>query len=84
MVRFIIIFYYVHSLKHRGWHRNGKAILIQETILALIGAYGLESALQKMVGMFALALWDKEEQALFLARDGTRGKSRFIMEPRAR
>ena len=58
-----------------------------ETILALIEAYGLESALQKMVGMFALALWDKEEQALFLARDrigekplyyGTQGKVSFF------
>ena len=58
-----------------------------ETILALIEAYGLESALLKMVGMFALALWDKEEQALFLARDrigekplyyGTQGKVSFF------
>ena len=40
-----------------------------ETILALIDAYGLESALQKFVGMFALALWDSQIKQVFLARD---------------
>jgi len=40
-----------------------------ETILALIDAYGLERALQKFVGMFALALWDNEIKEVFLARD---------------
>lgn len=40
-----------------------------ETILALIEAYGLSSALEQMVGMFAFALWDKAENAVYLARD---------------
>ena len=40
-----------------------------ETILALIDAYGLERALQKFVGMFALALWDSQIKEVFLARD---------------
>jgi len=40
-----------------------------ETALACIEAYGLEKALQKFIGMFALALWDKHEKALYLARD---------------
>ncbi|ADE40205.1 asparagine synthase (glutamine-hydrolyzing) [Candidatus Puniceispirillum marinum] len=40
-----------------------------ETALACIEAYGLEAALQQFVGMFALALWDKQEKALYLARD---------------
>lgn len=40
-----------------------------ETALACIETFGLEKALQEFVGMFALALWDKQEKALYLARD---------------
>jgi len=40
-----------------------------ETLLAAIAAWGLRSALEKSVGMFALALWDRERRALQLARD---------------
>ena len=40
-----------------------------ETLLACIEEWGLEAVLKKAVGMFAIALWDREERALFLARD---------------
>lgn len=40
-----------------------------ETLLAGIEVWGLEKTLKKSVGMFAIALWDKEEKRLFLARD---------------
>lgn len=40
-----------------------------ETALACIETYGLEKALQKFIGMFAIALWDKQDKALYLARD---------------
>lgn len=40
-----------------------------ETILAGFEAWGIEVTLQKTVGMFALALWDRHERALYLARD---------------
>ena len=40
-----------------------------ETILALIEAYGLPNTLSQIEGMFAFALWDKCENAVFLARD---------------
>ncbi|MES2987617.1 MAG: hypothetical protein V4808_06910, partial [Pseudomonadota bacterium] len=40
-----------------------------ETLLAGISAWGLEKALRKCVGMFALALWDIQERRLSLARD---------------
>ena len=40
-----------------------------ETLLAGIDAWGLEATLRRTVGMFALALWDKNERSLYLARD---------------
>ncbi|MCI5138192.1 MAG: asparagine synthase (glutamine-hydrolyzing), partial [Candidatus Electrothrix sp. AR1] len=40
-----------------------------EILLAAIEIWGVEKALQKSVGMFALALWDRHEQTLTLARD---------------
>jgi asparagine synthase (glutamine-hydrolysing) len=40
-----------------------------ETLLACIEAWGLEKTLQKTVGMFAIALWDKQMRTLHLVRD---------------
>lgn len=40
-----------------------------ETLLAAVVAWGLVKALQRAVGMFALALWDRQSRALTLARD---------------
>ncbi|MCP9910752.1 asparagine synthase (glutamine-hydrolyzing) [Cyanobium sp. BA20m-p-22] len=40
-----------------------------ETLLAAIEAWGLEATLQRSSGMFALALWDRRERRLQLARD---------------
>lgn len=40
-----------------------------EVVLAAIEAWGLTQALQRFNGMFALALWDRAERRLFLARD---------------
>lgn len=40
-----------------------------ETLLAAIDAWGLSRALQRATGMFALALWDRREGTLALARD---------------
>ena len=40
-----------------------------ETIVAGFDAWGIEPTLRRSVGMFALAVWDKDERALTLARD---------------
>lgn len=40
-----------------------------ETLVECIAAWGLKETLQKSVGMFALALWDRKERRLLLARD---------------
>lgn len=40
-----------------------------ETLLACFSAWGIEKTLQTTVGMFAIALWDKQEEKLTLARD---------------
>lgn len=40
-----------------------------ETLLAGFEAWGIEATLKKTVGMFAIALWDREERTLTLARD---------------
>jgi len=40
-----------------------------ETLLSAFMVWGIEKTLEKTVGMFALALWDKQERKLNLARD---------------
>lgn len=40
-----------------------------ETLLAAIETWGLEEALKRSIGMFAIGLWDREQRTLSLARD---------------
>lgn len=40
-----------------------------ETLLTAIDTWGLDRALEKAVGMFALAIWDRHQRRLSLARD---------------
>lgn len=40
-----------------------------ETLLCAIETWGIETALKRCVGMFALAIWDRSRRSLTLARD---------------
>ncbi len=55
----------LEGIGQRTWRGHSDT----ETLLAAIEAWGLEKALQKSVGMFALALWDGHRRQLSLARD---------------
>jgi asparagine synthase (glutamine-hydrolysing) len=48
-----------------GWRGHSDT----ETLLAAIEQWGLQRTLQRCIGMFALALWDRQERRLSLARD---------------
>ncbi|MFZ1908373.1 MAG: asparagine synthase (glutamine-hydrolyzing) [Burkholderiales bacterium] len=40
-----------------------------EVVLAAVSAWGLERTLTQLVGMFAFAMWDREDRILYLVRD---------------
>lgn len=40
-----------------------------ESLLAAFECWGMEATLRKIVGMFAIALWDRQDKKLTLARD---------------
>ena len=48
-----------------GWRGHSDT----ETLLECVSAWGLDQTLPKIVGMFAFALWDRQERKLYLVRD---------------
>ena len=40
-----------------------------ETLLAAVEKWGVPATLERSAGMFAIALWDRDERSLWLARD---------------
>ena len=55
------------ALLHRGCSFRGHSDT--EVLLTAICEWGVERSLQRCVGMFAFALWDRETRKLVLARD---------------
>ncbi len=55
------------ELEKRGHKFRGTSDT--ETLLAAIAEWGLEATLKRCIGMFALALWDRDKRTLQLARD---------------
>ena len=51
--------------RRRGWVGHSDT----ETLIEAIAHWGIETALGKCNGMFAFALWDREQRTLTLARD---------------
>jgi len=54
-----------HSSERFAWSGDSDT----ETILAAVELWGIKETLQACVGMFSIALWDKKEKILTLARD---------------
>jgi len=71
--RYVIVFngeIYNHTdLREKLKGKSFKGHSDTETLLACIEEWGVEVALKEVVGMFAIALWDRKEKTLSLARD---------------
>ncbi|KVH67398.1 asparagine synthetase B [Burkholderia ubonensis] len=75
--RFVLIFngeIYNHRALREELERTGRAPAWRghsdtEVLLAAIVAWGVEAALRRATGMFAIALWNRESRVLTLARD---------------
>lgn len=75
--RYVIVFngeIYNHMELRVSLEETGKAPLWRghsdtETLMAGFEAWGIKKTLQQVIGMFAIALWDRETQTLILARD---------------
>jgi asparagine synthase (glutamine-hydrolysing) len=71
--RYVIVFngeIYNHlelraELRHTNWRGHSDT----ETLLAAFEEWGTAKTLKKSIGMFAIALWDREAKQLTLARD---------------
>ena len=70
--RFVLVFngeIYNHPELRRELEPPWRGHSDTETLLAAFAAWGVAATLKRCVGMFALALWDRQRRELILARD---------------
>ena len=71
--RFVLAYngeiYNHHKLREELGHVRWRGHSDTETLLEAVQFWGVEAALMKCVGMFAIALWDRRTETLTLARD---------------
>lgn len=58
-----------HELEDMGLAPEWRGHSDTEILLACVEAWGIEATLRKLVGMFAISIWDRRERTLTLARD---------------
>jgi asparagine synthase (glutamine-hydrolysing) len=58
-----------HELRHAGAAPAWRGHSDTETLLAAIERWGVLDTLDRCIGMFAIALWDRQERELWLVRD---------------
>ncbi|MBU2572084.1 MAG: asparagine synthase (glutamine-hydrolyzing) [Gammaproteobacteria bacterium] len=63
----------LEAIEIRQWRGHSDT----ETLITACAAWGVEAALKKCIGMFAFALWDRQERKLTLARDRLGEKPMF-------
>ncbi len=76
--RYVIVFngeIYNHLLMRKeleaggAWRRAWRGHSDTETLLAGFDAWGVQATLERAIGMFAFAVWDRQTQTLTLGRD---------------
>lgn len=72
-----------HRLESAGDAPDWRGHSDSETLLAMIARHGLDHALREACGMFAIALWDRQDRCLSLARDRMGEKPLYLMRPAA-